>query len=972
MHNLEVPMKAFPRRLLALTLALALLLSVSANASFALGDDLFQKETQLHNGVTLSTNTFWGNSISNFREENFVTYSPSSFVTPVVHYGESVTALTKVSTVAQTYSNDYRVVAAINGDYFNTSNGAPIGLVVTDGILRTGTQSYSYAVGFYPDGTAIMGKPALTYSLNLGTNAEGVEIIRSVRNVNKVRESGGIYLYTYDFNKARTSGTTAAGVEVLCDVVDGSIAMGKTATLAVNTVLTTPATVMQQNQVVLSCTADSNAYLTAALQNLTPGQTITFSCSVDDPAWETVSYATGALYQLVKDSQVVSGLDTTGNPRTAIGKKADGTLIFYTMDGRRSGHSMGASQTQVAKRLIELGCVEAMCLDGGGSTTMAITKPGETTSTLINVPSESSERAVSTQILLLASNLPSHVMGRMYVSADEEYVLAGKSVEISAAAVDTNFIPLSVNYSLSADRGTLTGSTLDTSAGGDITVTASFAAWNDSLTVHAVTSPDSIRVLRNGTSVSSLTLTPGESVTLSPEAIFRHKVLPADDSLFKWSAAGSIGTMDETGTFTAGRYPGSGTITCSFGSVSKTVSVTVTANPLLTLEPFETSTFLPADSSTVHNGFSAGRMDYTLTDGVYSLPMSYSLPAGYDTLNLWVYGDASGNTLSIATDRGITSTALDFAGWKQISLALPASSTSLSGVNIFGNAENGTIYLDEMIASYMGIVDSEAPEVTMILTGEILTATLTDAVDGKVSAANISLTYDGAVIPFTLSGSTLTANVGAADAVTHRVSLTVKDNSGNLVKTSLNIPALEGDAPFTDSADSAFAAEIAYLYHAGITKGYADGTFRPNNYISRQEFAVMLYRYLCLNDADYADLPSAFADEASIGGFAKTAVTALSSMGVINGTEKNGQLYFNPQNLITRAQAAAMIGRLEEKGYEVSPLTFTDTSSIPAYAREHVQVLSTQGVIGGYADGTFRPQKNITRGQMAKILFYSL
>ena len=66
-------------------------------------------------------------------------------------------------------------------------------------------------------------------------------------------------------------------------------------------------------------------------------------------------------------------------------------------------------------------------------------------------------------------------------------------------------------------------------------------------------------------------------------------------------------------------------------------------------------------------------MDYALTDGVYTLPMSYSLPKGYDTLNLWVYGDASGNTLSFASDKGSVSTALDFAGWKQISLTLLVS-----------------------------------------------------------------------------------------------------------------------------------------------------------------------------------------------------------------------------------------------------------------------------------------------------------
>ncbi|MFR3922050.1 MAG: phosphodiester glycosidase family protein [Dysosmobacter welbionis] len=44
---------------------------------------------------------------------------------------------------------------------------------------------------------------------------------------------------------------------------------------------------------------------------------------------------------------------------------SDGTVVFYTIDGRRSGHSIGASLSQVAQRMIELGCVAAIGLDGG-------------------------------------------------------------------------------------------------------------------------------------------------------------------------------------------------------------------------------------------------------------------------------------------------------------------------------------------------------------------------------------------------------------------------------------------------------------------------------------------------------------------------------------------------------------------------------------------------------------------------------
>ncbi|MEI3362040.1 MAG: S-layer homology domain-containing protein [Oscillospiraceae bacterium] len=76
-----------------------------------------------------------------------------------------------------------------------------------------------------------------------------------------------------------------------------------------------------------------------------------------------------------------------------------------------------------------------------------------------------------------------------------------------------------------------------------------------------------------------------------------------------------------------------------------------------------------------------------------------------------------------------------------------------------------------------------------------------------------------------------------------------------------------------------------------------------------------------------------------------------------------------PNSSLTRAQAATMIGRTQEKGYATAELAFTDAGSIPAYATYYIQTMVAQGVISGYTDGSFKPQANITRGQMAKILY---
>ena len=161
-----------------------------------------------------------------------------------------------------------------------------------------------------------------------------------------------------------------------------------------------------------------------------------------------------------------------------------------------------------------------------------------------------------------------------------------------------------------------------------------------------------------------------------------------------------------------------------------------------------------------------------------------------------------------------------------------------------------------------------------------------------------------------------------------------------------------------------------YLYTSGITTGYSDGTFRPNQNITRAQFAVMLYRYLGLDESKYAGVKLPFADNSQIADYAVPAIKALYTEGIINGsTGSDGKLYFNPNASLTRAQAATMIGRTQEKGYATVELTFTDAGKIPAYAIYYIQTMAAQGIIGGYTDGSFKPNANITRGQMAKILY---
>ena len=98
----------------------------------------------------------------------------------------------------------------------------------------------------------------------------------------------------------------------------------------------------------------------------------------------------------------------------------------------------------------------------------------------------------------------------------------------------------------------------------------------------------------------------------------------------------------------------------------------------------------------------------------------------------------------------------------------------------------------------------------------------------------------------------------------------------------------------------------------------------------------------------------------------------MALIGVVGGVNRNGKLYFDPNATLTRAQAAAMIGRTQEKGFGTAELKFTDSAKIPAYASFYIQTMVYQGILSGYADGSFGPGASITRGQMAKILYHLL
>ncbi len=160
---------------------------------------------------------------------------------------------------------------------------------------------------------------------------------------------------------------------------------------------------------------------------------------------------------------------------------------------------------------------------------------------------------------------------------------------------------------------------------------------------------------------------------------------------------------------------------------------------------------------------------------------------------------------------------------------------------------------------------------------------------------------------------------------------------------------------------------IRSLAADGIVTGFPDGAFRPDGWVTRTQFAVMLARALGLQpDPDPA---LAFADGAAIGDWAAGYVSAMVEAGLITGYEDGT---FRPAARITRAELAVLVTRaLAHAGAEVpdpADFTFGDAGDIPPWAAEAVRSAVAAGVVKGFPDGTFRPSARSTRAQATVML----
>lgn len=294
------------------------------------------------------------------------------------------------------------VVAGINGDHFSFQTGIPLGMSISNGVIITSPVEpynaddyYFHALGIKADGEVLTGEnPTLHMQYTVGEHTGTVERINRTR---ENWEGGQICLFTPHYGDS--TGTNAAGVEFVIRVDEGAVSTQSAMRGTVVAVDEDGDAPIEDGHVVLSISLLQYDEIEA----IAVGDELEFLFSFEQEEWNEVAFAVGGNRVAVENGEAQTfdytvGAFTAAAPRSAIGVKADGTLVMAAVDGR-SEQSGGLTANEMTRYLAEdLECEYAILLDGGGSTALCA-KNDSGVMTTVNVPSET--RPVGNSVLLV-------------------------------------------------------------------------------------------------------------------------------------------------------------------------------------------------------------------------------------------------------------------------------------------------------------------------------------------------------------------------------------------------------------------------------------------------------------------------------------------------------------------------------------------------------------------------------------------
>lgn len=579
------------KKLFAVVLSLCLLASHVPPALAEAGEGtppeswraVYENVSQVAEGLTYTDTVF--ETGDGGRVESFCLEADGA-VRPIVATGECLhEAMTPEEVCALYRARGLNVLGAVNADFYYSSVDLPIGGVVMDGAYISSVEAENL-LAITDEGAFFSEKPSVELTLVNNGGGEspdgGSNAGKSVRvdHLNKIRvNNGGLYLYTTAYHPDRTV-TTRLGWAVRFRVLSGTLTVSGAVELEVVEVIPQCRDIeIGQGYMVLTCPLDGPYPET--YRDFSVGDRVTLNAAASDERLSRARWATGCGDLLVSGGEITDStgwdeaISQTRHPRTAFGVRADGTAVALVIDGRQGDRSEGATLLELARRMKALGCEFAVNLDGGGSSAMVLSRPGEEECVPVNHPSDGRTRELPTYILFVSDEVPDGVADRAHIGEDGGFVLAGSSTVLTPLATDAGRpVDMPEGVTMAAEKGTIAGGvyTAGTEAGTDtVTLLAPDGTVLGTGTLHVTDRLEGLTVTDRATGrAPKLTdLALGSEIGLTVTGRYLGREISLEGVPVTFAVSEGIGRITQEGVYTAeGVTRDEGTVTVAALGVS--------------------------------------------------------------------------------------------------------------------------------------------------------------------------------------------------------------------------------------------------------------------------------------------------------------------------------------------------------------------------------------------------------------------
>lgn len=628
--------------------------------------------------------------------------------------------------------NENGAIAGINADFFGSGNpSSSMGQIIENNNVFE-TQSYynwseSVYGGIFVDNNGISFIDYLKSIIGV-YNDEGS--VLELQGKNKVTDfSRPLYFDTLAMKD--TSQLDSANSNLFKVVVENNTIIHKAGAGEVVSIPENGYVIVMNKD-----TASSNLHKFVVGEKLYFSESYSFWLNSDKNISEIETGISAGGEILRNGTQISNGLSispSARNPRSAIGVSQDGTkIIMVAVDGR--GTSMGATHSEMAEILLEFGAYNAIHLDGGGSTTMAIRPEGEENVKIINNYSDSSPRVVPNAIGVKSTN-PTGELSSLLLEIESDYIISGVTYNLKISGKDEFENPVAVdnskfNIGFSNGSGTISGTTFTPNQKGIHTLNVTYE--NGISEKISFTALDGFSYIEP--SATNPNLLTGETTTLHLHAMNKDGYSRAIDtsSVVWYNNNPEIGSLNGN-TFTA-TSDGMATITAYYNDLIATITISV-GNKATLITSFEVdevnNTYMSYYPNNNTVGGSSGVSINQNISPTGSLFLNYSFPANYSSpqatyvgfnepiaiqgtpnlLQINVKGDGSNNSLkAIIRDVNnveypiIFTSNLNSIEWQTATAEIPSNVAypiKLDKIYVAASsttdARMGTIYVDDLM-----------------------------------------------------------------------------------------------------------------------------------------------------------------------------------------------------------------------------------------------------------------------------------